>query len=77
VIHETSSGFQRCGYERHIPQVWVEPAVDSAIGLLREFRSKPQRPFYLAVGSIEPHRLSYPNPTWPGLPGDCSFPGPH
>jgi N-sulfoglucosamine sulfohydrolase len=77
VIHETSSGFKRCGYERHVPQAWASPAVDNAIKLLREFRDKPGRPFFLSVGTIEPHRLGYDKPTWPGaLPGDCSFPGP-
>jgi arylsulfatase A-like enzyme len=77
VIHETSSGFKRCGYERHIPNAWAAPAVDAAIKLLGEFRDKPDRPFFLSVGTIEPHRLPYPEPTWPGaLPGDCSFPGP-
>jgi arylsulfatase A-like enzyme len=52
------------------------PATDAAIRLLAEFRRRPGQPFFLCVGFIEPHRLSYPRPTWPGsLPGDCSFPG--
>lgn len=77
VIHETSSGFKRCGYERHIRPALAKPATDAAIRELGEFASKPDRPFFLSVGFIEPHRLRYQEPTWPGaLPGDNSFPGP-
>ena len=77
VIHETSSGYQRCGYERHLRPALAVPATDAAIGLLGEFRDKPDRPFFLCVGFVEPHRLHYPKPDWPGaLPGDNSFPGP-
>jgi N-sulfoglucosamine sulfohydrolase len=77
VIHETSSGFKRCGYERHLPQAAAARAADAAIGVLREFAGKPERPFFLSVGFIEPHRLGYKEPDWPGaLPGDHSFPGP-
>ncbi len=77
IIHETSSGFERCGYERHLRQASAAPATDAAIGLVKEFAAKPERPFFLSVGFIEPHRLSYREPDWPGaLPGDNSFPGP-
>lgn len=77
VIHETSSGFQRCGYERHLRPAAAKPATDAAIGLLRELAQKAERPFFLSVGFIEPHRLRYPQPDWPGaLPNDNSFPGP-
>jgi len=77
VIHETSSGFQRCGYDRHLRQASAAPAADAAIGLLREFAARPEKPFFLSVGFIEPHRLPYREPAWPGaLPGDNSFPGP-
>ncbi len=77
VIHETSSGFKRCGYQRHIPQPQAVPATDAAIRLLGELAAQPDRPWFLSVGFIEPHRLRYPQPDWPGaLPGDCSFPGP-
>jgi len=77
VIHETSSGFKRCGYEVHIRQASAAPATDAAIKLLREFREQPGKPFFLSVGFIEPHRLAYREPSWPGaLPGDNSFPGP-
>jgi arylsulfatase A-like enzyme len=78
VIHETASGYKRCGYERHVPQAAAQPATEAAIRLLQEFRDKPGRPFFLCVGFIEPHRQSYSEPTWPGaLPGDCSFPAPY
>jgi arylsulfatase A-like enzyme len=77
VIHETASGFQRCGYERYLRPASAVPATDAAIELLHEFRSKPGKPFFLCVGFIQPHRLSYPEPDWPSaLPGDASFPGP-
>jgi arylsulfatase A-like enzyme len=77
VIHETSSGFKRCGYERHIPQAAAVPATDAAVRLLREHAANRDRPFFLCVGFIEPHRLPYKEPTWPGsLPGDNTFPGP-
>jgi len=77
VIHETSSGFKRCGYERHLRPAAALPATDAAIELLREWKAKPGQPFFLSVGFIEPHRLPYREPAWPGaLPLDHSFPGP-
>ena len=77
VIHETASGYKRCGYEQYFSPASAEPATDAAIRLLHEFHDKPGKPFFLCVGFIEPHRLSYKEPTWPGaLPGDSSFPGP-
>jgi arylsulfatase A-like enzyme len=77
VIHETASGWRRCGYERYLFPGSAKPATDAAVELLREFRRKPQKPFFLCVGFVEPHRLPYRAPEWPGaLPGDSSFPGP-
>lgn len=77
VIHETASGYRRCGYERHLPPANATSATDAAIGLLKEFHDTPKKPFFLCVGFIEPHRARYPDPDWPGAtPGDCSFPGP-
>jgi len=77
ILHETASGYKRCGYERHLPNAKAKPATDAAIGLLSSFRGKRGKPFFLSVGFIEPHRLGYEAPTWPGaLPGDNSFPGP-
>ena len=77
VIHETAADFKRCGYERYLRPASAKPATDAAIALLHEFRDKPGKPFFLCVGFIEPHRLAYREPDWPGaLPGDNSFPGP-
>lgn len=77
IIHETASGPQRCGYERYLRPAAAEVATTAAIGLLDELRAKPDKPFLLCVGFIEPHRLAYRQPDWPGAtPGDCSFPGP-
>ncbi|MCX7049863.1 MAG: sulfatase [Candidatus Sumerlaeota bacterium] len=76
VVHETSSGFARCGYEEYKKRAKAREAADEAIGLLKSLRQKPDKPFFLAVGFVEPHRLPYkdlPN----GLPNDSSFPGPH
>lgn len=78
IIHETRSSFQRCGYERHVRQAAAKQATDAAIKLLSEFRTKADKPFFMSVGFIEPHRLGYREPTWPGAtPGDNSFPGPN
>jgi hypothetical protein len=66
-------------YRRHglVHPVSARPATDAAIELLREFRNTPEKPFFLCVGFVEPHRLPYREPNWPGaLPGDNSFPGP-
>jgi N-sulfoglucosamine sulfohydrolase len=77
VIHETASGYKRCGYDRYLPPASAVPATDAAIRMLREYAAKPGRPFFLCVGFIEPHRLPYREPSWPGaLPNDNSFPGP-
>jgi arylsulfatase A-like enzyme len=77
MIHETASGPKRCGYERYLRPAGAEMATNAAIGLLDELRTKREKPFFLCVGFIEPHRLSYREPDWPGAtPGDCSFPGP-
>ena len=56
----------------------AEPATDAAIELARRVcAASRDKPFFLCVGFIEPHRLPYREPDWPGaLPGDCSFPGP-
>jgi N-sulfoglucosamine sulfohydrolase len=78
VIHETGSGYQRCGYERYLPQAFAQPAASAAVQWLHELAGKRDKPFFLCVGFVEPHRLSYPNPQWPGAtPHDGSFPGPH
>lgn len=77
VIHETASGFQRCGYERHLRPATAVAATDAAVQVLDELRTQAGKPFFLSVGFIEPHRLPYKEPDWLGsLPGDSSFPGP-
>jgi N-sulfoglucosamine sulfohydrolase len=77
IIHETISGFKRCGYQRHIPPVEAEPATNAAVKLLHELKDQVEKPFFLCVGFLEPHRQEYSKPSWPGaIPGDCSFPGP-
>ena len=45
--------------------------------MLRELGGQRAKPFFLCVGFVEPHRLPYPEPDWPGAtPRDSSFPGP-
>jgi arylsulfatase A-like enzyme len=80
VLHETRSGYRRCGYHRYAPAAYAREAADAAIAFLTGFRQSPGRPFFLSVGFLEPHRLPYPSPDGqpPGsLPGDHGFPGPH
>ncbi len=57
VIHETRSGARRCGYEQHASPARVAQAVDAAVARLEVFAANPGQPFFLSVGSIEPHRL--------------------
>jgi len=74
VIHETHQKAERWGYEKHIPDARAAVAVEKAIAELRRL-SAGGEPFYLWVGTIEPHRL--PIPQEPGQPpGDQGFPGP-
>lgn len=75
VIHETRSGPQRCGYDRHIPQNKVAQGTKIGIEELRR-RIKGGRPFFLYAGFIEPHRLAYPKDGGP-MSGLTGFPGPH
>lgn len=76
VLHETRSGYARCGYARHIPEPYASDAANATIGLLQQARERPEHPFFLSVGFLEPHRLPYPA-TADELPGEHSFPGPH
>ncbi|MBI5092566.1 MAG: sulfatase [Candidatus Hydrogenedentes bacterium] len=57
VVHETSSGPKRCGYEKHINTVKVSEVATAAITRLEHFAKDEKRPFFLCAGSIEPHRL--------------------
>jgi len=56
IIHETNAGAGRCGYERHIDEVRASAATDAAVERLRYFSQHPDRPFFLSVGFVEPHR---------------------
>lgn len=77
VIHETRSGAERCGYETFDKPSRAREAVDAAIARLKTLKESA-KPFFMCVGTVEPHRLPYPEPTVPtGLPGDSLFPGPH
>ncbi len=74
VIHETHLNPERWGYEKHVPGPWAAQAAEAAIAELERLRQS-DKPFYLWVGTIEPHRL--PIPDEPGqAPRDQGFPGP-
>jgi len=75
VIHETRSGAQRCGYEKHINKSKVADGTTAAIEELKRLAAG-QQPFYLYGGFIEPHRLRYPKDSGP-MSGLIGFPGPH
>jgi len=75
VVHETASPPKRCGYERHLPNAYAREAVGNAIGELDRLEAGG-KPFFLFVGTIEPHRLPMPaSDTW--FAGDQGFPGAH
>jgi len=78
-MHETRSKFQRCGYEKRLSDRYAQKATDNAIAILKQLAPQAvEKPFFMYVGTSEPHRQPYPAPTWPGsLPGDNGFPGPH
>jgi arylsulfatase A-like enzyme len=75
VVHETRSGAQRCGYEKHIKQAKAAEGTTAALAELKRLAAGKQ-PFYLYAGFIEPHRLPYPKGSGP-LAGEHGFPGPH
>jgi N-sulfoglucosamine sulfohydrolase len=74
-LHETRSGFQRCGYDQSIGKSKVAEGTDAAIAELKRLATAKQ-PFYLFGGFIEPHRLPYPKDGGP-MSGLIGFPGPH
>lgn len=57
IIHETRSGPARCGYENHEGKAHASAAVNAAIERLDHLTHNEDRPFFLSVGTIEPHRL--------------------
>jgi arylsulfatase A-like enzyme len=72
VIHETAKGAGRCGYQEYRAPAMAKEAADEAVALLPKLAAG-ERPFYLWVGFVEPHRLPMPD----GIPGDNGFPGEH
>ncbi|MBM3892172.1 MAG: hypothetical protein FJ388_23910, partial [Verrucomicrobia bacterium] len=74
-VHETSSGPQRCGYEKYINKGKAAEGTTAAIDELKRLAVAKQ-PFYLFAGFIEPHRLGYPKGSGP-MTGLIGFPGPH
>lgn len=75
VLHETRSGAERCGYERHINKSKAFEGTSAAIAELKRLAAGPA-PFFLYAGFIEPHRLPYPKDGGP-MSGLIGFPGPH
>jgi arylsulfatase A-like enzyme len=74
VIHETRGKAEALGYERYLPPARAEQAAGAACAELERL-SGGDRPFFLWVGVVEPHRL--PIPQEPGQPEhDQGFPGP-
>jgi arylsulfatase A-like enzyme len=72
VIHETRGGPARCGLDEYRPLSHAAPATTAAVEMLALFAAKRERPFYMQVGFIEPHRLKAPNEK-----GFMGFLGPH
>lgn len=75
VVHETRSGAQRCGYQKHLRPSRAEQGTTAAIEELKRLAAGA-KPFYLYAGFIEPHRLPYPKDSGP-MAGLTGFPGPH
>ncbi len=75
IIHETASRPERCGYQRYYGGVFAKDMADQTLALLEEYAETPDQPFFLCVGSIEPHRLAEAD--LEDTPGDCSYPGNH
>jgi N-sulfoglucosamine sulfohydrolase len=62
VIHETRSGPKRCGLQRYEGGGHAKQVVDKAIDLLGRLARENDKPFYMQVGCVEPHRLGGENP---------------
>ena len=74
-IHETHSGAERCGYERHINKAMAAEGTTAVIEQLKQLAASKE-PFYLYGGFFEPHRVVYPKGSGP-MAGLIGFPGPH
>jgi N-sulfoglucosamine sulfohydrolase len=57
VIHETRDGPKRCGLQHYANASNAQRAADEAVALLKRLAGRPDRPFYMQVGCVEPHRL--------------------
>lgn len=62
ILHETRSGPKRCGLDFYDPPSRAVQATDTAIQRLKQLAEEDQKPFYLQVGFIEPHRLNPADP---------------
>ncbi len=58
IIHETRGGPKRCGLDYYKRPARATQATDEAVAYLEGRDTSSDRPFYLQVGFIEPHRLS-------------------
>lgn len=57
-LHETRSGAERCGLQAYKPNARAVNAADNAIAFIEDFGKDSTTPFYMQVGTIEPHRLN-------------------
>lgn len=71
VIHETRSGYQRCGFDEYTNAGMAAAMADATIAKLGEL-ARGGKPFYVQAGCIEPHRLAPADPL-----GDEGFLGMH
>lgn len=74
VHHESRHGgaaalMRRCGYDRVLPGGRASVVTANALGVLREY-AQEERPFFLQIGYVEPHRLQGPQEQ--GFMGFCS-----
>lgn len=58
VMHETHSGAKRCGIDEYVKKDMAIDVADETIKFLRHFAAEPGKPFYMAAGTREPHRLN-------------------
>jgi N-sulfoglucosamine sulfohydrolase len=57
VLHETRSGPARIGLDDYSPKARAQAAAAEAILRLERLARSPEKPFYMQVGFVEPHRL--------------------
>jgi arylsulfatase A-like enzyme len=71
IVHETGSAPGDLGYEEHAPGALAESVADATIDRLNKVAGQ-ERPFFIAAGFLEPHRLPGPDPE-----ADFTFLGSH